>query len=124
MLIKVHLCKTCGETDPDKFYGHMKSMCCRCFNDSMLKRQGKIRSEVVNLLGNVCVRCGFDDIRALHIDHVNGGGRAERQAIGYSRERYLKFVLAKIKKGSRDYQLLCANCNFIKLIENKERMLV
>ncbi|MDG7005258.1 MAG: hypothetical protein JRN73_09990 [Nitrososphaerota archaeon] len=67
-------------------------------------------------LGSKCVRCGFSDFRALQIDHVNGGGRSEaRRLAGVA---YYLHVLDHINDGT--YQLLCANCNWIKRAENEE----
>lgn len=51
----------------------------------------------------------LNDIRCLQIDHVNNDGFKERNALTNS--SYLKKVLAD-KEGN--YQLLCANCNWIK----------
>lgn len=65
-----------------------------------------------------CVKCGFSDIRALSIDHINGGGSEER--------------IAKIKRGTKFYswlmknnyplgfQTLCMNCQWIKRDERRE----
>lgn len=83
------------------------------------------RREILGLLGNKCVRCGFSDPRALQIDHVNGGGIGERRKFFNSSGRlvyyqYLQYILEKIKAGSKDYQLLCANCNWIKRAEMRE----
>jgi hypothetical protein len=72
------------------------------------------RLKVLQAMGGKCVHCGFSDWRALQIDHVNGGGRAEKLKIGST--RYYKHVLAH----PDDYQLLCANCNWIKKHENDE----
>lgn len=57
-------------------------------------------------------------MRALQLDHKNGGGRKEMIAIGVQqmyRQYLLKPELAKEK-----LQVLCANCNSIKRFENKE----
>jgi hypothetical protein len=79
------------------------------------------RNEIFRLLGGKCVRCGFLDIRALQIDHIYGGGNRERRNFkNTAYDAYLRFVLSKIRSGSKDYQLLCANCNWIKRRENKE----
>jgi len=43
-------------------------------------------------------------------NHINGGGRQERLKFRHM-EEYYKFILERIKNGSKDYQLLCANCN-------------
>lgn len=77
-----------------------------------------IRTEVLDLLGGVCCKCGFDDRRALQIDHVKGGGLYD-----YNRSPggvYLSRVKRHIKRGGKKYQLLCANCNWIKRNEQKE----
>jgi hypothetical protein len=83
------------------------------------------RTQIFTLLGNKCSnpKClvigGCTDVRCLQVDHVNGGGVKERKSFT-SQYAYYKFVLNQIKAGSKDYQLLCANCNQIKRIENKE----
>jgi len=74
------------------------------------------RAAVIALLGSVCVQCGFSDVRALQIDHVFGGGRKERLEKGWW--NILTDILENGSQGR--YQLLCANCNTIKRIVNKE----
>jgi hypothetical protein len=76
------------------------------------------RHSILEVLGLKCVRCGFIDIRALQIDHVNGGGRKENRAT--SGLGYYKKILSRILAGSKEFQILCANCNWIKKFENKE----
>jgi hypothetical protein len=78
----------------------------------------RLRNKILELLGNKCSRCGFSDIRALQIDHVNGKGLKEIRSM--NNWKYLHRVLDEISKGSKDYQCLCANCNQIKKIEKKE----
>jgi len=78
------------------------------------------RSETVSFYGSKCVRCGFDDIRALHVDHINGGGGKIRKE-----GRHGLFELWKITRDDplmarETFQLLCANCNSIKRHENYE----
>jgi hypothetical protein len=68
----------------------------------------------LELLGGKCVKCGFSDTRALQIDHVNGGGTKERVKDSRIAEKNV------INGNTTDYQLLCANCNWIKRFENKE----
>lgn len=76
------------------------------------------RANVLEILGLKCCKCGFEDIRALQIDHVNGGGHKERS--NFSGRSYYKLILGKVLQGSREYQILCANCNWIKRSELKE----
>jgi len=81
----------------------------------------RVKREVFRLLGNKCVRCGFSDIRALQLDHIKGGGGIERRKIGSSMYLYF-YIIKQLKKGKGfdKYQLLCANCNWIKRSEEKE----
>lgn len=83
------------------------------------KAREKLKNEIFKLLGNQCTHCKIKDKQVLQIDHVYGGGNKERKAIG-NPISYYKKILEKIKFGSQDYQLLCANCNIIKRIERKE----
>ena len=70
------------------------------------------------LLGDKCSRCGFSDKRALQIDHKDGGGRSERKVL-VSPFKYYEMVL---KEGKNKYQILCANCNAIKKVDNNENI--
>ena len=81
------------------------------------RKYAENRSACLSILGPVCVGCGFFDIRALNIDHVNGGGKKEARSFGGS---YYKKIRKKLEAGSKDYQVLCANCNQIKRTENAE----
>ena len=73
-----------------------------------------VRIRVLMRYGGECCKCGNKDPRVLQIDHVNGGGNAEgrRKGVGFM-NRVLRDTTGK-------YQLLCANCNWIKKAVNKE----
>src|SRR3990167_1976631 len=84
----------------------------------------KSRRDLIKLMGGKCCKCGFSDIRALQIDHVNSDGYLERaywkKIGGYSSEYYLNNVEKSFNNNEGIYQLLCANCNWIKRAENLE----
>lgn len=80
-----------------------------------LRRQSN-REKLLTLLGHKCVRCGFTDVRALQVDHINGGGNQERKACKSLDEYYQKII----ECGGIGYQILCANCNQIKRHEKQE----
>lgn len=87
----------------------------------MKARYHAARKSVFELFGNKCKRCGFADERALQIDHVEGLGVSTEKRLRMG-ETGLVLYLALID-GRRDlskYQLLCANCNWIKRHENNE----
>lgn len=76
----------------------------------------RLKQETFSALGGaVCVRCGFKDIRALQIDHLNGGGMKHMKSFS-SNKTYLRYV----RENSSLFQVLCANCNWIKVSENRE----
>jgi hypothetical protein len=78
------------------------------------------RQEALALLGGRCARCGFDDWRALQIDHVEGGGRTDRSTFANT-AAFTQHVITACKLGDRGkYQVLCANCNWIKRHEREE----
>jgi hypothetical protein len=75
----------------------------------------RARQRMLKDLGGRCLRCGFTDTRALQIDHVNGNGRKDRK-LGNSSYSYFR----RIRLNPSEYQILCANCNWIKRFENNE----
>lgn len=79
----------------------------------------KAKKDIFDLLGYKCSLCGFSDIRALQIDHINGGGSKEL-GNNPSRVKYYRFVVQSILNRENKYQLICANCNWIKKHINKE----
>jgi hypothetical protein len=86
---------------------------------SSTARRRLYRLKIFDLLGGAqCRKCGFDDYRALQIDHVNGGGGKQLK----SDTRLLKpaYYFTIIVQKPSDYQVLCANCNWIKRDENHE----
>lgn len=66
--------------------------------------------------GPRCVKCGFEDIRALNLDHINGGGTKDRR----SRPSQTIYLYLKREGYPAGFQVLCANCNSIKKYENDE----
>ena len=92
---------------------------------SARKRGKEVTLEILNILGNKCSNpnCPIPpekmDIRCLQIDHVHGGGRQERKQFS-NYDVYKKYILKQLKAGSKDYQLRCAYCNWLKRLENKE----
>jgi len=82
------------------------------------KRRQTIKIKAMELLGGLfCKKCGYTDIRALQIDHVKGGGSKETKKI-QTMGVYKKIINDPSCRA--DYQVLCANCNRIKVFTNKE----
>jgi len=77
------------------------------------KRYWKARKAIVDALGGKCIKCGFNDFRALEIHHKLGGGGEERKKYGNGIQlndyRYYRDML----KHPDDLELLCSNCHSI-----------
>lgn len=96
----------------DGLSGH----CRTCHNKGVLRLQCELRNQAIALLGGVCKHCGFSDLRALVFDHTLGGGNKARREEIKGPNAMAKDVLGHPEK----YQLLCANCNHLKKLKNKE----
>lgn len=65
-----------------------------------------------------CKTCGFSDIRALTIDHIEGGGRKESLEVGGG--GVVLYYSLRRRGYPAGYQVLCMNCQTIKKRENAE----
>lgn len=74
----------------------------------------KAQKRAFEVLGSKCSSCGQEDFRCLQIDHKLGQGYNERKRLGAAG------ILVKARNNPDDYQVLCATCNWLKRIENKE----
>jgi hypothetical protein len=83
------------------------------------------REALLWYLGDKCVRCGIADHRVLQFDHIYGDAntdpwtyRKSNGSTGMTHRWYQYKDIAKM--GTKKYQILCANCNWIKRYERKE----
>jgi hypothetical protein len=103
----------------ESYYQKNKSWLCARQRILNRRHRAKVKTELFGVLGGECAICGFTDIRALQIDHINGGGKKEKYRL-HGRQMLYFSILEKIKIGSKEYQILCANCNWIKRVEMNE----
>jgi hypothetical protein len=74
------------------------------------------RSRALMFLGGVCGRCGNNDSRVLQFDHIFGGGNKDLA----KRSRNSWQTAREVMDNPSKYQVLCANCNWIKKFEQNE----
>jgi hypothetical protein len=90
------------------------------------RRRKRVHNEAIEKLGGRCSSktCrwinedgskGCTDFRILQLDHVKGGGTKHRKRVAF------EAICNEVLRGkSKKFQLLCANCNWIKAIEQRE----
>ena len=67
-----------------------------------------------------CSKCGFSDIRALSIDHVDGNGNQHRKQVTKGNAGWNFYRWLRLNNYPEGFQVLCMNCQFIKRVEEKE----
>ena len=83
----------------------------------------RTRLKLLHFLGDECAHCGFSDLRALQVDHVSGGGNTERRvAAPHSGGLNASGLWKLVRENPENYQLLCANCNWVKRVEKNEEI--
>jgi hypothetical protein len=77
--------------------------------------------QAMQILGGViCKKCGYNDNRALQFDHISGGGRLEKRTNNLTTTGIIRKIIRNPDEAIKKYQVLCANCNTIKITEKKE----
>jgi|ERR1700685_144762 len=75
------------------------------------------KERVFAMYGSVCARCGFSDKRALQLDHVQDDGHKHRRTRRDGRRTTdcrRAWTDASRSYQPNKFQILCANCNWIK----------
>lgn len=73
----------------------------------------------------LCAWCGFTDIRALCLDHIDNDGETHREALsglprGHGASGSVMYRWVKKNQYPEGFQVLCANCNLIKEFRYRE----
>lgn len=124
--------RICKITGCDGVYS-CKNLCAYHYSKeryNLLEKNRKYKLELkiklMNSLGGVictnldCQVSGkCKDIRCLQIDHKNGDGYKDKQRFKSTTAMYL-YYLKNLEEAKRNLQVLCANCNWIKRIDNHE----
>lgn len=121
--VKTRFCPRCERNLPLDCFARAKkrrdgirAICKDCEGVIGKAKKNALREQVFDKLGHACARCQFSDKRALQIDHVFGGGNQEHSEIS-NPQKFLRKVLGDTQGL---YQILCANCNWIKRAEQRE----
>jgi hypothetical protein len=104
-LVASGFCVTCHNP-----HSNTTAECSACLANAKARRQ-KMRDEVFAAYGGYrCACCDETEPVFLEIDHIDGGGRAERKALGkYGGQNFYHWLH---RNGCPPgYRVLCSNCN-------------
>lgn len=106
MIKRIHKCKTCEETNPNEFYGHMKSMCRKCHTKYTLNRGWNNREYAFEILGKKCQRCGYNEfLSGLSIHHIDPNKKDRNY------ESMRTWGKPRIQRELKNCICLCHNCH-------------
>jgi len=119
--MKTKICsRCCYKKSINKFHKDKRckdgytNQCKQCHKECVTEEVRSLRYKIINHYskGKVkCACCGEFHIEFLVIDHIKGGGRAQRKELGGTRNFY-KWVIKN--NYPRGFQILCHNCNCAK----------
>jgi hypothetical protein len=75
------------------------------------KRTNKQRDLIIAHYGGRCACCSEREKKFLVVDHINGGGAAERKQTGWGTQFYIWVIKNNFPT---HLQILCHNCNMAK----------
>ncbi len=115
-------CKLCQRISGKQWWSRNKEACLskRRGVRPISRQERKIR--VLTHYGNgrlACVVCGFDNVFALSLDHIGGGGNKHRREEGLNTSDQVYSWVEK-RGYPKGFQTLCMNCQFIKKVLCKE----
>jgi hypothetical protein len=97
---------SCGENNPENFYGHSKQTCSKCHNLKTTETGKNNRLFAVKSLGGKCTSCGYNKYTgALDIHHLDPTIKDKNFKCmrGWGKERILNEI--------KNCILLCRNCH-------------
>lgn len=97
---------SCGETDPNKFYGNKTTVCAKCHLLRTHLKGKENRAYILIRLGGKCINCDFDKWRSsLDVHHLD----PKKKDLDFSTIRY--WARDRIDKEIEKCVLLCRNCH-------------
>lgn len=116
-----YICKDCKKKFEKENSARRRSESPEKTKLSVKRSKDKLKESVFKYYccGDIkCKRCGFYDIRALTIDHINGEGFKHKKELGSAGNTMYRWI--KKHNYPPGFQVLCMNCQFIKRCENNE----
>lgn len=71
-----------------------------------IEKRKLARLKIIEYFGNVCNKCGNNDVRVLQINHINGQSQFYKENSG-------DYLIRWEDKNFKDIEVLCSNCNIL-----------
>lgn len=94
--------------DPSKHYKKVRD------------RRTKVRFDLVELLGGQCQDCSYDTFLALQIDHIYSDAKQDKARFKNDIYVMYYYYLTHPDEAKERVQVLCANCNRLKVYSHNE----
>ena len=105
--------------DPVKHAAYARAWA-RAHPDVGRQKNLRRKAEVLERLGGArCVICGCDDVRALEVNHIRGGGGRESRSRGRAGSALLYGMILNGTRSTADLNVLCRPCNQVDYILRK-----
>lgn len=92
------------ERSHKKYYRYR---CKACNAAAVLNRKKRLKSELIELLGGKCARCGYDKSHCAMTFH-----HKDRSTKSFNLSQMTSFSREKVLAEGEKCELLCANCHF------------
>jgi hypothetical protein len=116
---KVHFSHTCRKCSSDRTkHRHTLPGIKELHNLRQRESNRRLKEEVLNHYGGKCECCGETDIRFLTLDHLEGGGRKDREKVKKTMSSSGSYYYRWLRDTGYPTHLrvLCFNCNCGRMI--------
>jgi len=105
------LCVECGKKVPKKSFKFCSKKCLRRIHQRRRMRSfSEERRKAIRGFGGKCSRCGFSNIDALELHHVD---RSRKIRFKSPHRHNISFRMRDFRKNPDNFEVLCANCHRI-----------
>ena len=102
-------CPKCKRELDDSGFAKSQKRCRECCSIRLRQWRTELRSDLLSMYGDSCACCGESFPPFLNVDHINMGGRKDRDTSGMC--TMLKRMRSEYKPDL--YRTLCSNCNML-----------
>lgn len=107
------------ENERKKYPCHQKEVILPIQRVAQRRRHHRRRKEIMEYVGGAqCKKCGINDYRVLHLDHIDGDGFKDKKKRNMSAR--IAYYWKHPEEAKKTLQVLCANCHAMKSWDNKE----